>query len=175
MKKLRVLDARNYTNDLPLLERVASRAVIAVNGQLALTVSGKGEHKLPGGTLEAGESPTELLIREVREETGLVVIPESIVPIGEIDEFRRDAYDENQRYHCLSLYYWCEVLPEALEPCMTQTEILKGFHPLWATPEQALESNRRLREAPWMEREICFFEMLASGEVPLHAPASRPV
>ena len=46
---------------------------------------------------------------------------------------------------------------------MTQTEILKGFQPLWATPEQALESNRRLREAPWMDREICFFGLLARG------------
>lgn len=175
MKKLRVLDAGNYSDDMPVLERIASRAVIAVNGHLALTISGKGEHKLPGGTLEPGESPTELLIREVREETGLVVIPETIVPIGEIDELRLDVYDDRQKYHCLSLYYWCETLPEALEPCMTEKEILKGFHPGWATPEQALEANRLLREAPWMEREICFFEMLASGEIPLHAPVPDPV
>lgn len=171
MKKLRVLDAGNYTDDMPVLERIASRAVIVLDGKLALTISGKGEHKLPGGTLEPGESPTDVLIREVREETGLVVKPETIVPIGEIDEFRLDVYNDRQKYHCLSLYYWCEVNSEVLETCMTENEILKGYHPGWATPDEALIANRQRNAAPWMAREICFLEMLASGEVPLHAPA----
>ena len=39
MKKLRVLDAKNYTNDMPLLERVASRAVIAVESRSSISRS----------------------------------------------------------------------------------------------------------------------------------------
>jgi ADP-ribose pyrophosphatase YjhB (NUDIX family) len=40
---------------------------------------GKGLWSVPGGRVEAGESDTEALIREVREETGLIVAPGRLV------------------------------------------------------------------------------------------------
>ena len=40
---------------------------------------GKGLWSVPGGRVEAGESDTEALIREVREETGLIVAPGPLV------------------------------------------------------------------------------------------------
>jgi 8-oxo-dGTP diphosphatase len=40
---------------------------------------GKGLWSIPGGRVEAGESDAVALVREVREETGLIVTPERLV------------------------------------------------------------------------------------------------
>lgn len=40
---------------------------------------GKGLWSVPGGRIEAGESDADALVREVREETGLVVVPGGLI------------------------------------------------------------------------------------------------
>ena len=40
---------------------------------------GKGLWSIPGGRVEAGESDADALVREVREETGLVVTPGRLI------------------------------------------------------------------------------------------------
>lgn len=52
----------------------------------------RGMWDLPGGFVEMGESPAEAVIREVREETGLAVVPTSV--IGAF----RSAYGTDGRY-----------------------------------------------------------------------------
>ena len=48
-------------------------------GRLLLIRRGHDPHRglwsLPGGRIEAGESPEQAVVREVREETGLEVVP----------------------------------------------------------------------------------------------------
>jgi ADP-ribose pyrophosphatase YjhB (NUDIX family) len=52
-------------------------------GRLLLIRRGHEPHRglwsLPGGRIEAGESPEEAVVREVREETGLDVVPRGLV------------------------------------------------------------------------------------------------
>ena len=52
-------------------------------GRLLLIQRGHHPHRgswsLPGGRVEAGESPEEAIVREVREETGLEVVPQRLV------------------------------------------------------------------------------------------------
>lgn len=40
-----------------------------------------GDWVLPGGNAESGESPVETAVREVREETGLAVVPERMTGV----------------------------------------------------------------------------------------------
>lgn len=55
-------------------------------GRLLLIQRGHDPHRnlwsLPGGRIEAGESPEEAVVREVREETGLAVVPRR--PVGRV-------------------------------------------------------------------------------------------
>jgi 8-oxo-dGTP diphosphatase len=55
-------------------------------GRLLLIRRGHDPHRglwsLPGGRIEAGESPEEAVVREVREETGLEVVAGS--PVGRV-------------------------------------------------------------------------------------------
>ena len=67
--------------------RVEVRAVIFVDGRLVTTEEtrqGEPHAALPGGGVERWESPEEALVREVREETGLVVEPGRLVYVAEV-------------------------------------------------------------------------------------------
>lgn len=62
-------------------------------GRLLLIRRGRppqvGSWSLPGGRIEAGETAQQAVLREVAEETGLIVVPERL--IGRVERDGRDA------------------------------------------------------------------------------------
>lgn len=79
-----------------------NRVLLIERGQEPL----KGEWSLPGGALELGETLAEGIIREVREETGLIVEPITIVEV--FDRIVRD--DRGRiRYHYVLVDFLCRV------------------------------------------------------------------
>jgi ADP-ribose pyrophosphatase YjhB (NUDIX family) len=71
----------------------------------------KGHWSLPGGLLELGESLTDGVRREVREETGLTVEPLELIEL--LDRIHREA--ERVRYHYVIADYLCRVTGGALQ------------------------------------------------------------
>ena len=78
MQTIMILDEKNYTENMPVFERFVVRALIEKDGLFAMQQGKNGEYKIPGGGMDAGESIVQALAREVQEETGLVIIPESM-------------------------------------------------------------------------------------------------
>jgi ADP-ribose pyrophosphatase YjhB (NUDIX family) len=67
--------------------RVEVRAIVFVDGKLVVTEErrqGLPHAALPGGGVERWESLHEALVREVREETGLLVEPGRLVYVAEV-------------------------------------------------------------------------------------------
>ena len=172
MNRLLLLDAQNYGADLPEIRRVAVRGVIWIGGKLLLNESRFGELKLPGGGQEDGEDDRETLLREVREETGFAVRPESLRPFGYIEE-KRLSLREPTIWHQFSRLYFCEVAGEQGARTLTESERKRGFHPGLYTLDEAIAQNRRVlnREGaqPWNQRELqtllLIRERLRDGEI----------
>jgi 8-oxo-dGTP diphosphatase len=87
----------------------------------------KGEWSLPGGALELGETLQQGVVREVLEETGLIVVPGGVIEI--LDRIIRDdasGQDEASgrvRYHYVLIDFVCHVTGGALGPATDAEEV----------------------------------------------------
>lgn len=167
MKILTIFDSKNYDNTTSVFEKYNPRAIIMRDGKLAMQRSKNGIYKIPGGGREGEESFLETLVREVGEETGLVVRESSVYELGEITEIRRDIFDETVKYICHSLFYFCEIEDEQRELNLTASEKEKGFYVEWATPQEIYDNNVALSNEPWIMRDTAFIKMLIDGDVVL--------
>ena len=79
-----------------------------------------GEWSLPGGTLEVGETLEAAIVREVAEETGLIV---DVGPVIEV--FDRITLDDHQRvqYHFVLVDYLCRPAGGVLQAGSDAAEI----------------------------------------------------
>ena len=156
MERLLTLDAKNYDPDLPELKRTAVRGIIFIDGKLLMVADSFDEVKLPGGGMEKGENEQDTLIREVAEETGYTVIPQSIQPCGEIYE-RRLSNHEPMIWSHTSRIYFCSVEGKPVECAYTANEKKYGMAPAMLTVDEAIEKNRRMLEhegeKAWNQRE----------------------
>lgn len=88
-------------------------AVIRQAGKILLVKRGRepfaGCWALPGGKIRAFEPHAQALSREVKEETGLVVVPERVAGVAE-------AIDPNRQYHYVIIVSFASVSGGELEP-----------------------------------------------------------
>ena len=85
MKQLFEIDLRDYDGCTKVFSRPSARGIIVRDGKIALVYSDREKYyKFPGGGILGGEDKKSALIREVMEEVGLTVIPESIAEFGSV-------------------------------------------------------------------------------------------
>lgn len=159
MRRLLTLDEHDYTGDMPVFRRVNVRAVIAQAGRLAMERSRAGEYKFPGGSVDPGESEQEALCREVQEELGLLVVPATVRPLGEILERREDLFKKGTVYACYSRFYACQVEERTVQTALTRSEVEQGLALCWARPEEVLEANAAFLHKPWIARDTAFLRL----------------
>lgn len=153
-----ILDEKNYDLDMPLLERHGVRAIICKDGRYAMQKSINGEYKIPGGGIENGESDRDALLREVKEEIGMVIDPDKSKYIGEVLEYRRDVFDDSKRFIQHSRFYMCYVTGEVADLALTKDEIEHGYTPVWEELDTIIENNETIQKEFWMIRDTKFLK-----------------
>jgi len=93
---------------------VAACALIDADGRVLIAQRPEGKlmaglWEFPGGKVEAGERPEQSLIRELREELGIVVKEECLAPLT----FASHAYPD---FHLLMPLYVCRRWEGIVEP-----------------------------------------------------------
>lgn len=158
-----LMDAGNYTDDMPLLHREAVRGIIYVDGKMLLVQNDSGEVKLPGGGIENNETDEQALVREVMEETGRKVIVSSIRPFVTIEE-KRASIKEYALYNQISRIYFCEVDNSQGETHYSAGEVRHHLHTVHMTLDEAIAANEKMLERegykPYNQREYKTFLMI---------------
>jgi len=145
MELLHSLDTGDYNPAWSIIRREAVRGVISRNGgKIAMIRSNiHGWYSFPGGKVEDGETHVEALLREVREESGLLGIASTITPIGLVQDKRKSLHPkhifEQQNY-----FYRLDATTENVAPSMSKEELERGAEPVWVTITEATAANRAL-------------------------------
>lgn len=129
-----------------LLQPGVAAVIINADGHVLLQLrSDDRTWGLPGGAMEPGEEPAETLVREVREETALEVVPERIVGVYGGPDFRV-RYPNGDEAAILSVTFACR--PVAGEPRVNDDESLevRYFAPD-ALPAMPARHRTRIQDA----------------------------
>ena len=144
MKTLFAMDIKNYArSDVPC-RRPSARAIIRMeDGRLAMVYGRKyGYYKFPGGGIWDGEQPQQALVREVQEETGLLVWPESIQEYGSVLRCQKSARQKDVVFEQQNVYYFGSVQETAGNQNLDEYEKEAGFVLRLVRPEEAIAANK---------------------------------
>ena len=142
MRLLFTMDAQNYVEGSRPFSRPSARAIVIQDGRVAMVYSRKFQHfKFPGGGIEAGESREAALLREAREEAGLVLDPKSVRPYGFVHRIEKGGREPIFLQD--NFYYLADaqaVVPQELDGY----EAEEGYTLRWVEPREAIEQNTAL-------------------------------
>ena len=129
------------SNDMKQIEVVA--AIILQDGKIFATQRGYGDFKdwweFPGGKMEAGETPVEALVREIREELSAEI---------SVDELLCTVEYQYPAFYLIMHCYLCSLVTEALH--LNEHEAAR-----WLT-------NDQLDTVRWLPADLQVIESLSS-------------
>ena len=170
MRLLFNMDKKDYADCTHLFSRNSARSIVVRNGKIAMIHSHKYHYyKFPGGGIEKGEDPIGAMIRETREEAGLIVIPETVREYGYVHRIQKSDRDSAECFVQDNFYYFCDVLEELSSQNLDDYEAEESYQLVFVDPETAIKANRSVKESPYnpmmFEREARVLEMLLSEGV----------
>ncbi len=120
---------------------VVAAAMIHHKGRILATQRGYGEFKdgweFPGGKVEPGESPKEAIVREIREELGMDIVPETLVTTVEHDY---------PTFHITMHCFWASIRSG-------EVHLLEHEAARWLSPEE-------LDDVAWLPADVAAVDSL---------------
>ena len=128
MKTVEILGANRFETFTKT--RAGSRAIIVRDGKILLShETNSGWWLVPGGGVEGDETPEACCVREVEEETGLIVRP--------VRQFLT-LFEYYEEYRYISHYFLCEVTGSG-QMRLTEAEVRRGARPQWLPIQEAVD------------------------------------
>jgi ADP-ribose pyrophosphatase YjhB (NUDIX family) len=140
-----VRDLRTAIGSRRLLLASTAGIVRDQNGAILLVqTTDSGVWTTPGGVIEMDDTPADAVVREVWEETGLLVRPTRLIAVYGGPEFvvRYPNGDESQY---ISAFFECEIESGSLRPDRDETAAAR----FWT-----YEEARELPLSPWLHRVL---------------------
>lgn len=167
MRLLFKMDKNDYADCTRSFVRNSARSVIISDKKVAMIHSLKYDYyKFPGGGIEEGEDPVTAMIRETREEAGLVIIPESVREYGIVHRIQKSDKDPAVCFVQDNYYYICAAEAEAVSQDLQGYEVEEEYILVYVDPRQAIKVNQNKKpgETPYsptmFEREERVLKML---------------
>lgn len=153
MRELYIKDYQDYITDGKTVVRPNVRGIILRDGKVAMVHSLKWDYYIfPGGGKDEGETDLQTLIREVAEETGLVVIPETVREFGMA--MTKEKGNHSDLFIQQSYYYLCQVEAGKIARHLEDYEAEDEFVLEWADPAKVLKVNQAMLQKEEHERFI---------------------
>ena len=165
MRTLFELDTLDHNDCSHTYVRDSARSIIIRDGKIAMIHSLKYDYyKFPGGGIEQGESQIDAVIRETREEAGLVIKPSSVKEFGMVHRIQKSKTDPTERFIQDNYYYLCEVEEDIVTQRLDGYESEEIFTLEFVDPRFAISVNRKPEHGPkdsiMIEREARVLEIL---------------
>ena len=141
MRELFVLDKKNYNPNGTVGTRPSVRGIIVRDGKIAMMHSKKYDYyKLPGGGMEKGEEYKDTLVREVREESGLIVKLDTVKEFGYVRRIEKGRIEDI--FIQDNFYFICEAEDEAGSQDLDDYEADEEFTLEFVTIEHVIDVNQ---------------------------------
>ena len=167
MRLLFVMDKHDYDDCTHSFVRNSARSIIIRDNRVAMVHSLKYDYfKFPGGGIENGEDPVDAMIRETREEAGLIVIPGTVREYGYVRRIQKSVHDEKECFVQDNFYYLCETESNPVSQDLDAYEEEESYRLEFIDPETAVRKNLNVKDSPYsrqmFEREALVLELLRS-------------
>lgn len=165
MRLLFDMDKKDYNPDGKKFVRPSVRGIIIKNGKIAMVHSIKyNYYKFPGGGIEDNESKIETLIREVREESGLIVKADTIKEYGNVHRIQKSDQNDYDVFVQDNFYYICDTEQSLCTQKLDDYEKEENYTLEFIDPQKAIQVNRCENHGEinqdMLEREALVLELL---------------
>ena len=128
--------------------RPSVSAVVLHEGRLLLQQrADSGEWGLPGGSVEIGETVTDAVVREVREETGYQVAIGRLIGVYSDPRFQIVRYPDGRVWPDVNLCFDGRVTGGTAEPAPGESLAVEWFRPAALPSDLVVLHRRRITDA----------------------------
>ena len=165
MKLLFEIDKKNYDNNGRAFIRPSARAIIIKDNKIYMVHSLLYDYyKFPGGGIEKDESSIDAVIRETKEEAGLIIIKDSIKEYGYFHRKHKSIDPNYEIFDQYNYYYLCDVENNILKQNLDDYEKEEKYTLELIDPKIVINVNRNNNhgstDLEMLEREAKVLELL---------------